>query len=122
VTAGKRHVAAEDESMRENNPVGWFALNALTTALLLLVLMFFDPLQVLASDKRGAMLLALGLLVVATLLGVLSFRSGPGRCAAVMGGILLVLVGFVLFFLTPSLTPSTGPGPPVVTPGAGGAK
>jgi hypothetical protein len=42
--------------MRESNILGWFAVNALTSALLFLVLVFFDPLGVLGR-KQGALLL-----------------------------------------------------------------
>jgi hypothetical protein len=107
--------------MSEGNAVGWFAVNALSAALLFLVLIFFDPLRVLANDRNGAALLMTGLTVVAALLGASSFRTKPGRVGAIGGVVLLVLIGLGWAFFSISWTsPTPTPGPGQVAPAGGG--
>ena len=100
--------------MREGSILGWFAVNALSAALLFLVLLFFDPLWMLAKDGHGAALLMTGLAVLAVLLGVSSFRTKPGRVGAIGGGVLLILIvlGWLLFVGEPFPRPNPHPGAP----------
>ena len=85
--------------MGDSKYLGWFSFNALSFAVILAVLSIFDPLGVLAN-RRGALFVAAGLSVVATLLGLGTFKTGPGRVGGVGGATLLVVVGLWLAWTT----------------------
>jgi hypothetical protein len=86
--------------MRDSTFVGWVAMNALTSAVVFSVLLIYDPLNVLAKDGRGAVVVTGGLAAIAVVVGGLSFKSSPGRFAAVGGIVILVVIGLGSAYLS----------------------
>jgi hypothetical protein len=88
-----------EQTMRDNNYLGWFSFNALSFAVILSVLSIFDPLGVLANH-RGAQLVAAALSFVAAVFGFGAFKTGSGRVGGVGGTALLLVLGLWLSWTT----------------------